>query len=147
MLVIFLMALTVLCRKRRRKSPRVTQPGPSQQVSVVLLPLNENTAEDIDFNNHKYDEINKLQQNNKDITTVYTTADRLVDPTIYSTADQPEVSTIYSTADKPDDSMIYSTADKPYDSMIYSTADKPDDSMIYSTADKPDDSMIYSTAD
>ncbi|XP_016361968.1 CMRF35-like molecule 5 isoform X1 [Sinocyclocheilus anshuiensis] len=146
-LVIFLMALTVLCRKRSRKSPRVTQSGHSQQVSVVLLPLNENTAEDIDFNDYKYEEINKLQHKNKDITTVYTTADRLDDPMIYSTADKPEVSTIYSTADKPDDSIIYSTADKPDDSMIYSTADKPEDSMIYSTADKPDDSMIYSTAD
>ncbi|XP_016398977.1 CMRF35-like molecule 3 [Sinocyclocheilus rhinocerous] len=122
-LVIFLMALTVLCRKRSKKSPRVTQSELPQQVSVVLLPLNENTAEDIDFNDHKYEEIIKLQHKNKDITTVYTTADRLDDPMIYSTADKPEDSMIYSTADKPDDSMIYSTADKPDDPMIYSTVD------------------------
>uniref|UniRef100_A0A8C2FA49 CMRF35-like molecule 1 n=1 Tax=Cyprinus carpio TaxID=7962 RepID=A0A8C2FA49_CYPCA len=145
MLVIFLMALMLLCMKRSRKSPRVTQSGLSQQVSVVLLPLNEKTAED--FNDHKYEEINKWQHKNKDITTVYTTADRLDDPTIYSTADKPDDPTIYSTADKPDDSTIYSSADKPEDSTIYSTADKPDDSMIYSTADKPDVSTIYSTVD
>uniref|UniRef100_A0A8C1Y7Q9 Immunoglobulin domain-containing protein n=1 Tax=Cyprinus carpio TaxID=7962 RepID=A0A8C1Y7Q9_CYPCA len=145
MLVIFLMALMLLCMKRSRKSPRVTQSGLSQQVSVVLLPLNENTAED--FNDHKYEEINKWQHKNKDITTVYTTADRLDDPTIYSTADKPDDPTIYSTADKPDDSTIYSTADKPDNSTIYSTADRLDDPTIYSTADKPDDPTVYSTAD
>ncbi|XP_026121303.1 CMRF35-like molecule 8, partial [Carassius auratus] len=37
-MIIFLAALTVLCRKRRKKSPRVTQSGLSPQVSIVLLP-------------------------------------------------------------------------------------------------------------
>ncbi|KAF4118118.1 hypothetical protein G5714_000169 [Onychostoma macrolepis] len=142
MLVIFLTALTVLCRKRSKKSPRVTQSGLSPQVSVVLLHLNEHTAEDIDCNNHKYEEINKLQGKNRDITTIYTTADGPDDSMIYSTAESPDDSTIYSTADRPDDSVIYSTADSPDDSTIYSTADRPDDSVIYSTAESPDDSTV-----
>ncbi|XP_059410864.1 CMRF35-like molecule 7 [Carassius carassius] len=146
-MIIFLAVLTVLCRKRSKKSPRVTQSGLSPQVSIVLLPLNEHTAEEIDCKDHKHEDINKLKGKNKDIYTLYTIIDRPEDPSIYSTADKPDDSMIYSTADKPDDSVIYSTADKPDDSVIYSTADKPDDSVIYSTADKPDDSMIYSTAD
>ncbi|XP_026127954.1 uncharacterized protein LOC113108833 [Carassius auratus] len=143
-LVIFFLVLVLLCLKRSRKSPGLTQSGLSQQVSVVLLPLNENTAED--FNDHKYEEINKLQHKNKDITSVYIT-DKPEDPKIYTTADKPDVSTIYSTADKPDVSTIYTTADKPDVSTIYTTADKPDVSTIYTTADKPDVSTIYTTAD
>ncbi|KAK2909441.1 hypothetical protein Q8A67_005278 [Cirrhinus molitorella] len=65
MLIIFLMALMVVCRKRIKKSPKVAQSGNSQQVSVVLLPLNANTAEDIDCNNHSYQEISELHGKGK----------------------------------------------------------------------------------
>ncbi|XDV16503.1 hypothetical protein PO909_016188, partial [Leuciscus waleckii] len=140
-IIIFLMALMVLRRKRSKKSPRVTQSGLYQHVAVGLLPLNtraEITAEDIDWNDHNYQEISEFQCKNRDTTTIYTTAERPDDPMIYSTADNPD------STDEPD-SMIYPTADNP------DSTDEPD-SKIYSTADKPDstdepDSMIYSTAD
>ncbi|XP_051742660.1 CMRF35-like molecule 8 isoform X1 [Ctenopharyngodon idella] len=110
MVIIFLMTLMVWCRKRSKKPPRDTQTGLSHQVSVGLLPLNtraEITAEDIDWNDHNYQEISEFQCKNSQTTT-----------------------TIYSTAESPDDPMIYSTAEEPEDPMIYSTADKPDDTTI-----------------
>ncbi|XP_043093408.1 CMRF35-like molecule 5 isoform X2 [Puntigrus tetrazona] len=128
-MILFLTALTVLCRKTRKKSTRATQSGLSQQVSV-LLPLNEHTAEDIDCNNHSYEEINKLRNKREDISTFYTTADSPDDPSIYSAANEPNDSTIYSTANEPNDSTIYSTANEPNDSTIYSTANEPNDSTI-----------------
>ncbi|XP_026133391.1 CMRF35-like molecule 8 [Carassius auratus] len=121
-MIIFLAALTVLCRKRRKKSTRVTQSGLSPQVSIVLLSLNEHTAEEIDCNDPKHEDINKMKGKNKDIHTIYTAIDRPEESSIYSTADKPEESSIYTTADKPEDSVIYTTADKPEDSVIYSTA-------------------------
>ncbi|XP_051742167.1 CMRF35-like molecule 8 isoform X3 [Ctenopharyngodon idella] len=125
-----------------------------QSVSVGLLPLNttaENTAEDIDWNDHNYQETSEFQCKNKDISTIYTTAESPDDSHIYSTADalddsnKPDYSTIYSTADNPEDSTIYSITDKPDDFTIYSNADKPD-STVYSTVDKPV-STIYSKAE
>ncbi|XP_048051294.1 CMRF35-like molecule 5 [Megalobrama amblycephala] len=121
MVIIFFMMLMVWCRKRSKKPPRVTQSGPSQQVPVGLLPLNataEISAEDIDCNDHNYQEISDFQCKNSQNTT------------------------IYSTAESPDAPMIYSTAEEPEDPVIYSTAEIPDDPMIYSTAEIPDDPMI-----
>ncbi|XP_051727236.1 uncharacterized protein LOC127500234 isoform X1 [Ctenopharyngodon idella] len=118
MVIILLMALMVWCRKRSKKSPRVTQSGLSQQVSITHLPLNttaEITSEDSDWNDHNYQEISELQCKNKHTTTIYTTVE------------SPDYPMIYSTADKPDDLIIYYTLDKPADQIIDSTADKPDD--------------------
>ncbi|KAK9981713.1 hypothetical protein ABG768_001237 [Culter alburnus] len=149
--IVFLIALTVLCKQKKSKNlPKVTQLGLSQHVSIGLLPLNttaKNAAEDIDWNDHNYQEISEFQCKNKDISTIYTTAESPDDPMIYYTADAPDDPMIYSTADAPDDPMIYSTADAPDDPMIYYTADKPEGSTIYCTADKPDGFTIYSTAD
>ncbi|XP_048051261.1 CMRF35-like molecule 5 isoform X2 [Megalobrama amblycephala] len=124
MVIIFFMTLMVWCRKRSKKPPRVSQTGLSQQVPVEILPLNttaEISAEDIDWNDHNYQEISEFQCKNKHTTTIYTTAE------------------------SPDDPIIYSTADKPEDPMIYYTADKPD-STVFSTAEISDDLTIYSTA-
>ncbi|XP_051742151.1 CMRF35-like molecule 8 isoform X1 [Ctenopharyngodon idella] len=155
MVIVFLIALTVLCKQKKSKNlPKVTQLGLPQHVSVGLLPLNttaENTAEDIDWNDHNYQETSEFQCKNKDISTIYTTAESPDDSHIYSTADalddsnKPDYSTIYSTADNPEDSTIYSITDKPDDFTIYSNADKPD-STVYSTVDKPV-STIYSKAE
>ncbi|XP_048051279.1 CMRF35-like molecule 8 isoform X3 [Megalobrama amblycephala] len=149
MVIVFLIALMVLCKQKKSKNlPKVTQLGLSQHVSIGLLPLNttaKNTAEDIDWNDHNYQEISEFQCKNKDISTIYTTAESPEDPMIYSTADAPDDPTIYYTADNPDDFTIYSTADKP-DSTIYSTVDKPV-STIYSKAESPDDPKIFSTSE
>ncbi|XP_067258970.1 protein CD300H-like isoform X2 [Chanodichthys erythropterus] len=125
-----------------------TTPLNPQSVSIGLLPLNttaKNAAEDIDWNDHNYQEISEFQCKNKDISTIYTTAESPDDPMIYSTADAPDDPMIYYTADKPDDFTIYSTADKP-NSTVYSTVDKPV-STIYSKAESPDDPKIFSTSE
>ncbi|CAM4448842.1 unnamed protein product [Leuciscus chuanchicus] len=127
-MIIFLMVLMVL----------FTQSGLSQHVAVGLLPLNtraEITAEDIDWNEHNYQEISEFQCKNKD--TTYTTAESPDDPVIYSTADSPGDPVIYSTVDSPGDPVIYSTADSPGDPVIYSNADNPDDPVIFSTTKRP----------
>ncbi|XP_067258972.1 CMRF35-like molecule 3 [Chanodichthys erythropterus] len=143
MVIIFFMTLMVWCRKRSKKPSRVSQSGPSQQVSDGLLPLNttvEITAEDIDWNDHYYQEISKFQCKNSQSITIYSTAESPEDPMIYSTAEEPGDPMIYSTAEEPEDPMI-STADKP-DLTLCSTAEIPDDLTIYSTAEIPDDTTI-----
>ncbi|XP_067296734.1 uncharacterized protein [Pseudorasbora parva] len=138
MVIIFLIALLVFCKQRKsKKPPRVTQSGLSQQVSVRLLPLNTRghiTAEDVDRNDHIYQEVSEFQCNNKHTNTIYTTAESPDDPPIYYTADNPDDPVIYYTADNPDDPAIYFTADNPDDPAIYFTADKLDDLIISSTS-------------
>ncbi|XP_057187452.1 sialidase-like isoform X2 [Triplophysa rosa] len=174
-----LVALTVICKKKNggKKSPTVTQSGPSDQVSAVHF-LPESTPADFNYCDHEYQEIGELQLKNVNstitmystgpadstpkapvdsmiYTTVQTPADSMnystseapADSTIYSTAESPVDSTIHSTAESPIDSTIYSTAETPVDSTIYSTAESPADSTIYSTAESPVDSTIYSTAE
>ncbi|XP_048051322.1 uncharacterized protein LOC125271286 [Megalobrama amblycephala] len=106
MVIIFFMTLMVWCRKISKKPSRVSQSGLSQQVSITHLPLNTTagiTSEDIEWNDHFYQEISEFQCKNKHTTTIYTTAETPDDPMIYYTADKPDDPMIYYTADKPDD--------------------------------------------
>ncbi|XP_056586264.1 CMRF35-like molecule 8 [Triplophysa dalaica] len=100
MLIGLLVALTVLRKKKKRgkKSQRVAQSGPSDQVSAVNT-LQESTAEDFE---HEYQDIRELQPKNVNSTI-----------TVYSTVQGSANSTIYSTTERPVDSVIYSTAKAP----------------------------------
>ncbi|TRY92130.1 hypothetical protein DNTS_031446 [Danionella cerebrum] len=139
---LFLLATTVLCKKKRSKKTPSALP---QNVSIGESKCSE----------AQYEAIGDFQSLDEQILSIYSTVEDPEDSMIYkkpTNNNNTTLSTIYCSVDPPEDSRIYYTPDFPDDSVVYSVAQDPthstnkrEDLEIYSLAQRPIDSEIYSS--